>query len=59
MATKIDSSGFLNLILKAIYNIYLNKSGRNSVVEYQLPKLRVAGSSPVARSKITAIGDKH
>jgi hypothetical protein len=27
-------------------------SGRNSVVECQLPKLDVAGSTPVARSKI-------
>jgi hypothetical protein len=26
-------------------------SGRNSMVECQLPKLEVAGSSPVARSK--------
>ncbi len=25
-------------------------SGRNSVVEFQLPKLRAAGSTPVARS---------
>ena len=29
-------------------------SGRNSVVECQLPKLDVAGSTPVARSKILA-----
>jgi hypothetical protein len=28
-------------------------SGRNSVVECQLPKLDVAGSTPVARSKIS------
>ena len=28
------------------------KSGRSSVVEHQLPKLRVAGSIPVARSII-------
>jgi hypothetical protein len=28
------------------------ESGRNSVVECQLPKLDVAGSTPVARSKI-------
>jgi hypothetical protein len=27
-------------------------SGRNSVVECQLPKLDVAGSTPVARSKL-------
>jgi hypothetical protein len=30
-------------------------SGRNSVVECQLPKLDVAGSSPVARSNETPI----
>ena len=30
-------------------------SGRNSMVECQLPKLEVAGSSPVARSKIFAV----
>ena len=27
-------------------------SGRNSMVECQLPKLEVVGSSPIARSKI-------
>jgi hypothetical protein len=31
-------------------NITTLVSGRNSVVECQLPKLDVAGSSPVARS---------
>ena len=31
-------------------NITAPLSGRNSVVECQLPKLDVAGSSPVARS---------
>ena len=32
--------------------------GRNSVVECQLPKLKVAGSNPVARSnKINNLGD--
>jgi hypothetical protein len=30
-------------------------SGRNSVVECQLPKLDVAGSTPVARSKLLRI----
>ena len=30
----------------------LAERGRNSVVECQLPKLDVAGSTPVARSKI-------
>ena len=31
---------------------YRSLSGRNSAVECQLPKLDVAGSTPVARSKI-------
>ena len=31
---------------------YRRVSGRNSAVECQLPKLDVAGSTPVARSKI-------
>ena len=30
-------------------------SGRNSAVECQLPKLDVAGSTPVARSKILIV----
>jgi hypothetical protein len=30
-------------------------SGRNSVVECQLPKLDVAGSSPVARSSFISL----
>ncbi len=28
-----------------------NKAGITQLVEYQLPKLRVAGSNPVARSR--------
>jgi hypothetical protein len=35
--------------------ILANKSGRNSVVECQLPKLDVVGSSPIARSKCVAL----
>jgi hypothetical protein len=42
---------------KAVRNDYIlspginrkRKSGHNSVVEYELPKLGVAGSNPVAR----------
>jgi hypothetical protein len=34
------------------WQLYPDLSGRNSVVECQLPKLDVAGSTPVARSKI-------
>jgi hypothetical protein len=34
------------------WQLYPDLSGRNSAVECQLPKLDVAGSTPVARSKI-------
>ncbi len=36
---------------------YLHR-GRNSVVECQLPKLKVAGSNPVARSKGLCFGGR-
>jgi hypothetical protein len=35
-------------------HIHPDLSGRNSAVECQLPKLDVAGSTPVARSKISS-----
>ena len=35
------------------YYFWAFKSGSSSVVEHQLPKLRVAGSIPVSRSLIT------
>ena len=35
----------------------LTERGSNSVVECQLPKLDVAGSSPVSRSKLTCAAD--
>ena len=33
-------------------------SGRNSVVEYQLPKLGVVGSNPIARSSLRRVPAK-
>src|SRR5262249_44890695 len=36
--------------LSSLLAIWLKSSGSNSVVECQLPKLDVAGSSPVSRS---------
>jgi hypothetical protein len=44
----VDNPMLIPYILTATY---LSLSGRNSVVECQLPKLDVAGSTPVARSK--------
>ena len=43
----IDNPPLIPYISLAIYS---GLSGRNSVVECQLPKLDVAGSTPVARS---------
>jgi hypothetical protein len=37
------------------WQLYPDLSGRNSAVECQLPKLDVAGSTPVARSKLFKI----
>ncbi len=34
----------------SLISIRLRKSGHNSAVEYELPKLGVAGSNPVVRS---------
>ena len=34
-------------------------SGSNSVVECQLPKLNVAGSSPVSRSMFSTVYNQH
>ena len=52
-----------DLAHKALSLIYLWRllSGSNSVVECQLPKLDVAGSSPVSRSKINNLqtAQKH
>ena len=45
----IDKPPLIPYISLAIYS---GLSGRNSVVECQLPKLDVAGSTPVARSKL-------
>ncbi len=41
-----------NTIHQKSYLLYLpGKCGSSSVVEHQLPKLRVAGSTPVSRSE--------
>jgi hypothetical protein len=40
------------MMLHVIIHRKLLICGRNSVVECQLPKLKVAGSNPVARSKL-------
>ena len=39
--------------------LYPDLSGRNSAVECQLPKLDVAGSTPVARSKSSTQFQSH
>jgi hypothetical protein len=47
-------AGRFNLDTKAPTLLYCKQaSGSNSVVECQLPKLDVAGSSPVSRSKFS------
>ena len=43
---------FLSILAIFACLIYLRSRGSNSVVECQLPKLDVAGSSPVSRSKV-------
>jgi hypothetical protein len=57
LATKVQKNldkklPLIKMGLRFRYGGYLGSfvSGRNSVVECQLPKLDVAGSSPVARS---------
>ncbi len=39
------------LVYVTLLYVIINSRGSNSVVECQLPKLDVAGSSPVSRSK--------
>ena len=56
-----QQSQYKNTLTKyfLLNNITTLMSGRNSVVECQLPKLDVAGSSPVARSNETPISKAY
>ena len=51
----IDNPPLIPYISFAFYPVL---SGRNSVVECQLPKLDVAGSTPVARSNFLKLNKK-
>jgi hypothetical protein len=37
------------------FDMFVSTSGSNSVVECQLPKLDVAGSTPVSRSNLSRV----
>ena len=42
---------FYNLTMISFFHIKITRAGIAQLVEYKLPKLGVAGSNPVARSK--------
>ena len=52
MRTRTLFEMFLYAVLELCHNPKSKISGRNSMVECQLPKLKVASSSLVARSKL-------
>jgi hypothetical protein len=46
----IDCADKLSLTMVLFFHIKIDRAGIAQLVEYKLPKLGVAGSSPVARS---------